>query len=94
VLPHQAAEISLELRLPTPVVASSQSWMYKRPRLAGGFDTTIRFSSTAGDGGKYITLILAFGLGPAVELGFKICRVKINRYAKVSTDVSNPANAV
>lgn len=39
------------------------------------------------------TLIVAFGIGPAVELGFKICRVKVVRPAKVSAPVSNPANA-
>lgn len=39
------------------------------------------------------TLIVAFGIGPAVELGFKICRVKVNRPAKVSAAVPNPAEA-
>ncbi len=29
------------------------------------------------------TVIVAFGLGPSVELGFKICRVKVERSAKV-----------
>ncbi len=38
------------------------------------------------------TLIFAFGVGPAVELGFKICRVKVVRSPKTTSKAATASN--